>query len=148
MELLPIDFWRKIWETYPRSLLTFPLVSLPGFVAQTIWEGFLQAKWAREILTKEFGKQNVRFWAMIPKETLTKTLVTFPQIFLPQTMGNDPIPCSCVYVIGFYSTIQSKKYYFSSCYYIYRKSDLIFLCEIYFSIGSEDFFMILFLQIW
>ena len=38
-----------------------------------------------------FRQRNQRVWATIPKESSTKTLVTFPQIFLPRTMGNDPM---------------------------------------------------------
>ena len=33
---------------------------MPRFVAQTLWEEFLQAKWAGEILTKQLWKQNRR----------------------------------------------------------------------------------------
>ena len=37
-----------------------PSGSLPRFVAHTLWEEFLQAKWAGEILTKQLWKHNRR----------------------------------------------------------------------------------------
>ena len=39
-----------------------PSGSLPGFVTQTLWEGFLQAKWAREILTKDNEQRSHALW--------------------------------------------------------------------------------------
>ena len=47
-------------EHSARSSLPIPSGLLLGFVAQTLWEGFLQAKWTRGILTKEFGQQSQR----------------------------------------------------------------------------------------
>ena len=56
------------------------------FCCPNFWEGFLQAKWAKEILTKEFGQQNRRVRATIPKESLTRPHLRFPN-FPPKDNG-------------------------------------------------------------
>ena len=73
-----------------------PSGSLPRFVAQTLWEGFLQAKWAGEILTNKLWKQNRR---VHPEGIVNKDLGYVSQIFLPKRMANDTVPCGFVYVI-------------------------------------------------
>ena len=78
--------------------LMIPLGSLPGFVTQTFWKGFLQAKWAREILTKGFGKQHRR--GKVLEGIINEDLGHVSQILLPKMMGNDPMLCGFVYVIA------------------------------------------------
>ena len=72
-----------------------------GFVAQTLWEEFLQAKWAREILTKKFGETKLNSSGNNPEGFINEEdLGYISQIVLPKMMGNDPMPCSFVYMIA------------------------------------------------
>ena len=83
-----------------RFSLTIHLGSLCGFVAQTLWEEFLQAKWAREILTKKFGETKLNSSGNNPEGFINEEdLGYISQIVLPKMMGNDPMPCSFIYVI-------------------------------------------------